>query len=146
MTEHKNEEAVNETVENETVEGEVQENPVAAFTQEVEVASGRVVETVRSLINEGNVRRVIIKTADDKVLVDTPLNVGVGVLGLGALLGAVPLMLVSAGIGFLAKVKVQVVREVRDGDVVADEGNRIEIDPVEDADPEVADAEDTTED
>jgi hypothetical protein len=111
-------------------EGDVQDDPVKLIAQEIEVAGGKVLETVRALAKEGQVRRVIVKAADDRVLLDTPLNVGLGLGGAVALLGGLPLMLLSAGVAALARVKVKVIREVRDGDVV--NGGEVHIDPDDD--------------
>jgi hypothetical protein len=45
-------------------------------TEEMELAGNQVVERLQDMVRQGNVRRVIIKTADDKVLLDTTLTVG----------------------------------------------------------------------
>lgn len=113
---------------NEPVEGQVQQDPLHTLTQEIEVAGSKVIQTLRDAVKQGNVRRVIVRTTDDRVLLDTPLNVGLGVSGVMALLGGLPLMVVGAGIAALARVKVQIVREVRDGDVVGSDGNRVHVD------------------
>ncbi|MEM8557002.1 MAG: DUF4342 domain-containing protein [Bacteroidota bacterium] len=45
--------------------------------QEVKVAGSQLVDKVRDLIEEGNVRRIAIKK-DDRTLLEIPLTVGVG--------------------------------------------------------------------
>src|SRR5690606_5628054 len=97
-----------------------------------EVAGDQVLNTLRDLIKQGNVRRVIIRTQEDRVLLDTPLTGGAGVGGVLALMGGLRLMLVTAVVAALARVKVEVVREVREGDVF-EERNRVKIDVDENA-------------
>ena len=38
------------------------------FTEELEVAGSQLVERVQELVKEGNVRKLVIRTADDKEL------------------------------------------------------------------------------
>ena len=45
--------------------------------QEVKVAGSQLVDKVRDLIEEGNVRRIAVKK-DDRTLLEMPLTVGVG--------------------------------------------------------------------
>ena len=61
--------------------------------EEVKVTGEEVLKTVKKLVNEGNIRRLIIKNEDGKVLVEFPLTVGV--------IGAA-LLPVWAGIGAVA--------------------------------------------
>ncbi len=53
-----------------------------AIEQELKVAAGDLVSTVKKLVHEGNVRRIIVKNAEGRTLVDMPLTAGVA----GALL------------------------------------------------------------
>ena len=46
-------------------------------TQEFKVNSDDLVKTVKNLLHEGNVRRIIIKDDKDDVLLDIPLSIGV---------------------------------------------------------------------
>ncbi|HDS11747.1 MAG TPA: DUF4342 domain-containing protein, partial [Candidatus Wirthbacteria bacterium] len=58
--------------------------------EEIKVAGGQLVDKVKELIKEGNVRRVMIKK-DDRVLLEIPLTlvvVGVAFLPVAAALGA----------------------------------------------------------
>jgi hypothetical protein len=49
--------------------------------ERVSVKEGRLLETVKDLVHEGNVRRVIIKDADGRPVMEVPVTVGVvGVL------------------------------------------------------------------
>lgn len=59
--------------------------------EEVKVTGDQILQKVRELVHEGNVRRIIITDEDDKTLMELPLTVGViGVLvaPLAAALGA----------------------------------------------------------
>lgn len=46
-------------------------------TEELTVSSSELVKTVKDLIHEGNVRRVIIKDEKGKVLLEMPVTIGV---------------------------------------------------------------------
>jgi len=45
--------------------------------EEFKVSGEDVVKKVKELIKEGNIRRIIIKNEEDKVLVEFPLTIGV---------------------------------------------------------------------
>jgi hypothetical protein len=88
------------------------------FTEEVEVAGNQVVGKVQDLIKQGNIRRLIVKTKEGRVLLDTSLTVGVGVGSVIGFFGGIPLMLLAGAAAVFAKVDVQIVREVGEGDIV----------------------------
>lgn len=46
-------------------------------TEEFTVNGEELLAKVKSLINEGNIRRIIIKDADGKTLVELPVTIGV---------------------------------------------------------------------
>lgn len=79
------------------------------WVEDIEVASRDAVGRVKDLIEEGNVRRLIILNEDDRVLVEFPLTVGVAA-GAGALMFAPILATVGAIVGVMAKIKLRVVR------------------------------------
>ncbi len=54
-------------------------------TEEFSVSGEELLAKVKSLINEGNIRRLIIKDEDGKILVEFPLTIGV----VGAILAPV---------------------------------------------------------
>ncbi len=84
-----------------------------AFNEELEVAGNQLVERVRELIEEGNVRRLIIRNQDGRTLLEIPLTFGV-VAG-GALLVFYPLLAGLAAIGGLvSRLHIEVVREETD--------------------------------
>jgi hypothetical protein len=45
-------------------------------TERIDVKGGHLVETVKELVHEGNVRRIIIKDSDDKTVLEVPVSVG----------------------------------------------------------------------
>ena len=58
-------------------------------TQEFVVDGEEVLAKIKQLINEGNIRRIIIKDMDDKTLIEIPLTIGVVVAVLAPVLAAV---------------------------------------------------------
>ena len=77
--------------------------------EEIEISGSEVVDRVKQLIAEGNVRRLIIRTPKDETLLEIPLTAGVAIgsvvtifLPLLAALGAMAAL--------LANVKIQIVR------------------------------------
>ena len=65
--------------------------------EEIKVNAGKLKQTLKDLIREGNVRRVVIRNAQGRTLLDMPLTAGVA----GALL--MPFWAAVAGIVALAK-------------------------------------------
>ncbi len=50
-------------------------------TEEFQVSGDKVVEKIKELMHEGNIRRIIIKNEEGRMLIDLPLTIGVvGVL------------------------------------------------------------------
>jgi len=80
------------------------------FGEQLEVAGNQLVDKVQELINQGNVRKVIIRSADDKELVNVTLTVG-AVIGGVAALAAPWLAALGAIAALVARVKIEVVRE-----------------------------------
>lgn len=58
-------------------------------TEEFRVDGDKVVSKVKELVEEGNVRRLILKTDDGKPLIEVPLTMGVLGVGLGVMLAPV---------------------------------------------------------
>lgn len=84
-----------------------------SFTEEVEVAGRHLVEEVTRLISEGNVRKLRIRSSNDDVVLEIPLNAGAAVGGV-FVLAAPWLAILGALAGLLAKVRLEVVRDVKD--------------------------------
>ena len=47
------------------------------YTEEISVAGGKLKETLKGIVREGNVRRVIIQNGTGRTLLDLPLTAGV---------------------------------------------------------------------
>lgn len=68
-------------------------------TEEFRMDGEKVVGKIKELVNEGNVRRIILRTEDGKDLIEVPLTIGVGVVGVSLLVAPV-----LAAIGAIAAV------------------------------------------
>jgi hypothetical protein len=87
-------------------EGEKEEH---TFTEQIEIAASELVDKTKELIEEGNVRRLIIRNPDDEVLLEVPLTAGVAVGGVVALIAPV-LAALGAMAALLTHVKVEIIR------------------------------------
>ncbi len=87
-------------------EGEKEEH---AFTEQIEIAASELVERTQELIKEGNVRRLIIRSQEDEVLLEVPLTAGVAVGGVVSLVAPV-LAALGALAALLTHVKVEIIR------------------------------------
>lgn len=92
-----------------TTEEQQQQQQGRTWTEEVEVAARDLVESIKELIKEGNVRRIVVRQPNGEVLVSIPLTVGAAVGGVLALAQPVLAVLVFLA-GALAKFKLEVVR------------------------------------
>ena len=77
--------------------------------QEIKLAGNQLVDKLRELVEEGNVRRIVLKK-DDRVLFELPLTVGVGA-GAAAVLVSPMLAAVGAVAALVSDVTLVVVRE-----------------------------------
>ncbi len=66
---------------------------MAGRTEEFRLEGGKVLDKIKDLIHQGNIRRIILKTEEGKTLLEIPLTVG--------LVGAA-LLPVLAAVGALA--------------------------------------------
>ncbi len=95
------------------------------IVEELTVAGNQLVREVERLINEGNVRRLIIKQ-EDRILLEVSLTLGVVGAGALAIFAPVPAVLLAAVAALAAAVsKVTVVIER------GDDGNDLEIPPTD---------------
>lgn len=83
------------------------------WTEEIEIAAGDLVATVKNLVAEGNIRRLIIKNTEDRSLLEIPLTAGVVIGSTLALLAPV-LAALGALAALLSKVKIVIVRDRED--------------------------------
>lgn len=94
------------------------------FTEELEVVGSQLVDRLQDIVRQGNVRRIVIKTSEDRVLLNTTLTVGTLAGGALALVGGLPLAVISVIAAAVARVKIEIVRELEEGDVLPDDGKR----------------------
>lgn len=88
-----------------------QEGEKKHFTEQVEVAGNQLVDRVKALVEEGNVRRIRIINPEGNVMMEIPLTIGVA--GGAALLWLTPLLAAIGAIAALvARVTIEIVREV----------------------------------
>ena len=93
-------------------EGPVNEEPRSTdrtWTEEIEVAGRELVDKVKELVREGNVRRVIIRKENGESILEIPLTAGVAVTG-GIALFAPIWAALGAMAALLARLKIEVVR------------------------------------
>jgi len=84
------------------------------FNEELEVAGSQLVERVKELIEEGDVRRLIVRNQEGRTLLEIPLTIG-AVAGGAILMAFGPVLAALAVIGALvAKLKIEIVREEPD--------------------------------
>jgi hypothetical protein len=99
------------------------------FSEEIEVAGNQLVDRVQDIVRQGNIRRLIIRSADDRVLLETTLTVGVAAGGALAIVGGLPLAVLATIAAAVSRVKIEIIREVADGDVLEDSSkSKVEID------------------
>jgi hypothetical protein len=83
------------------------------WTEQIEVSGGELVDRVKEVVKEGNVRRLIIRTPNNEVLIEIPLTAGVAVGG--AMVLFLPVLAALGAIAaLLAKVKVDIVHSEDD--------------------------------
>lgn len=92
-----------------------EENGKRTVFEEIEVEGRHLVERIKELLREGNVRRLRIKDAKGKYLLEVPLTVGVVASGV-FMIAAPTLTALSALAGLVANVKIEIVRDVEDDD------------------------------
>jgi len=80
-----------------------------SWTEQIEIAGSELVDRTKELIEEGNVRRLIIRNQEDEVLLEVPLTAGVAVGGVMTLIAPV-LAALGAMAALLTHVKVEIVR------------------------------------
>ena len=84
--------------------------PDKKWTEEIVVAGHELVERVKTLVEEGNVRRLIIRKPSGESLLEVPLTAGVAVGGVVTILAPV-LAALGALAALIAEFKVEVIRE-----------------------------------
>lgn len=79
------------------------------WVEEIEVAGSDLVDRVKELVQEGNVRRLIIRNANNDVLIEVPLTPAVVVGGVATIINPI-LAALGALAALIAKLKIEVVR------------------------------------
>ena len=110
-----------------------QEETTRTFSEEIEVAGNELVERIKELVQEGNIRRLIIRNSEGKSLIEIPLTGAVLVGGMTAL--ALPMIAALGGrAAFVARVKIEIVRDekVKNDDVEMDDAPTVRLQKPED--------------
>lgn len=95
-----------------------------SFTEKIQVAADQVADTLRQLVAEGTVRKIIVRKADGTQILSIPLAAGVAIGGV-AVLVAPAISAVAALATLFSNLTVQVERTNRDETEVV----IIEVDP-----------------
>jgi hypothetical protein len=96
--------------EQKTPETTTVEEKAKTFSEQIEVAGNDLVGRVQELVKEGNARRLIIRNAENEVMMDINLTVG-AVAGGVVVLGAWWIAALAVIAGLVARVKIEIVRE-----------------------------------
>jgi len=89
------------------VKNEEKKNP-RSFTEELSVAGSQLLERIQELIQQGNIRRLIIKDQHGRILLEVPLTLGV--VGSASVVIFAPFLAVVGAIAALV-VRVDIVVE-----------------------------------
>jgi hypothetical protein len=88
----------------------MQEKQDRPLSEEIQVRGAELVERVKALIQEGNVRRVVVRRSSGEALVEIPLTAGVGIAALLTLMAPV-LAALGAMAALIADFRVQIERD-----------------------------------
>lgn len=103
-----------------------QDNQERTWTETIEVTGNQLVERVKELVEEGSVRRLIIRKPDDEILLEVPLTAGVAVGGVVTIFAPI-LAALGALAALIAQFRVEIVRaEDEDADEVKVEQIEVE--------------------
>ena len=83
------------------------------WSEEIEVAGSKLVERIKEIIKEGNVRRLVLRKPSGDILLEVPMTAGVAVGGLVAMMAPVFAAL-GALAALVAEFKVEVIRDGAD--------------------------------
>lgn len=92
--------------------GESQDEPgQRTVIEEIEVEGRQLVDRVRQLLHEGNIRTLRVKDKNGKYLLEIPLTIGVIAAGVFAFTAPITVAL-SAVAGLVMDVKIEIVRDL----------------------------------
>jgi hypothetical protein len=77
------------------------------FMEEIQITGDKLIETIKGLLHEGNVRHIVIQNPEGETILEVPVSVGVVGLLIAPVLAAVGAIAV-----FAANFKILVTREV----------------------------------
>ena len=80
-----------------------------SWTERIEVASEQVIDTLKKLISEGNVRRVTLRKSNGKKLISVPMTAGAAIGGV-AVLAAPMITAIAAVTALVTKVTLEIER------------------------------------
>ncbi|MBN2379976.1 DUF4342 domain-containing protein [candidate division WOR-3 bacterium] len=86
-----------------------EEREKRSIGEEFEVVGSELVELVKKLLREGNIRRIIIRNEKGEVLMELPLTAGVAIGGVLTVFAPI-LVAIGAMAAILSSVKVEVIR------------------------------------
>jgi Domain of unknown function (DUF4342) len=93
------------------------------WKEEITVAGNELLDKIKLLVSEGNVRRLIIRKPDGEILIEVPLATGVAVSSVITLMAPV-LAAIGAMTALVKNFKVEVIRESQDNGKDSDESDK----------------------
>ena len=81
----------------------------SSWTERIEIASEQVIDTIKNLISEGNVRRVTLRKSNGKKLISVPVTAGAAIGGV-AVLAAPMITAIAAVTALVTKVTLDIER------------------------------------
>ncbi|MFT3944555.1 MAG: DUF4342 domain-containing protein [Ancrocorticia sp.] len=81
----------------------------SSWTERIEVASEQVIDTLKKLVSEGNVRRVTLRKSNGKKLISVPMTAGAAIGGV-AVLAAPMITAIAAVTALVTKVTLEIER------------------------------------
>jgi phage terminase large subunit-like protein len=87
------------------------------ITEEIDLAGNQLVDEIKRLVAEGNVRQIRIKDADGDVYLETPLTFG-AIAGGAVVLAAPWLAILGVIAALVTRIRVEIVRDAKDGEKV----------------------------
>ncbi len=85
------------------------------ITEEIDLAGNQLVDEIKRLVAEGNVRQIRIKDADGDVYLETPLTFG-AIAGGAVVLAAPWLAILGVIAALVTRIRVEIVRDAKDGE------------------------------
>ena len=100
---------------NEKTNRESNSSKEKTWSEEIEIAGSNLVEQIKELLNEGSVRRLIIRRPNGEALLEVPLAAGAAVGGVVTVFAPL-LAAIGAMAALIAQFKVEIVRQADESD------------------------------